>query len=744
MEDPYPSASKERRAAAEEELRRLVSEDSGATPTMLRVAWRHSAERADPCGAVRSPDQLDNGADDGVDVAITLLEPIEERFPLLADPDILYQDKCELIEEDCLADSAKGPVKCSIEDNFSELETFHAQEDQTLDKTSKQIQRVPQLSVSPERKKPKSSKFNLRKSLAWDSAFFTSEGVLNTEELAIVNSTFRKAETLALPEIPEETRISSESILDIDNWALENPNLEVELFENVRASIQKSLGKSDNASNTTSCSLKKDQRGLDASRLASREKVDRSSQNKIKLPVAVKQHGLSKQQPQNISKKTHAVLKLVTHGTLDPDESLKPSRILPKATRVMVPSKTSASGNSQTKSSVINRQPVNKTANDSRKVTPKSTVPPKYSSGVVSRNAVLSTAASTTQSTILTSSSDSITRFPSENTKKKTTASRNTAHPSSGTANKKTPSKKTPLRTSSTKLELKSPGIKIPSVSPSSSIDSAASVSALSVSSAMTSVSALSVSSAIKSSDRTESLDFGSSSPPSFLENNGLSSLGLQSTIDLPAIRGISEPAPKDVSIHGISEPAPKDVSIHGISEPAPKDVFPSSTNASSQGRRSFKPTGLRMPRPKIGYFEAEKSLVRNIDTVAPASQPPSFVKNTSGVSRSIEVDTVKPNKIQYSRSDTQKSTAALDNGHIQSLHQMVENRTKSSPNEKEGCIGKERMIAFPTKKENVPSDKSDDLIRAIQCEDLNNKAMAVELVREKVSSLSLLETKDL
>lgn len=40
---------------------------------------------------MRSPDQLDNGADDGVDVAITLLEPIEERFPLLADPDLLYQ-----------------------------------------------------------------------------------------------------------------------------------------------------------------------------------------------------------------------------------------------------------------------------------------------------------------------------------------------------------------------------------------------------------------------------------------------------------------------------------------------------------------------------------------------------------------------------------------------------------------------------------------------------------------------------
>lgn len=104
--------------------------------------------------------------------------------------------------------------------------------------------------------------------LKWFLSLLMHIGVLNTEELAIVNSTFKKAETSALPEIPEETRISSESILDIDNWALENPNLEVELFENVRASIQKSLGKSENTSNTTSCSLKKDQRALNASRLA--------------------------------------------------------------------------------------------------------------------------------------------------------------------------------------------------------------------------------------------------------------------------------------------------------------------------------------------------------------------------------------------------------------------------------------------------------------------------------------------
>ncbi|MCO5552337.1 hypothetical protein L7F22_005848 [Adiantum nelumboides] len=42
------------------------------------------------------------------------------------------------------------------------------------------------------KKKKKKSGFNLRKSLAWNNAFFTEEGVLDTEELSLVNRTFKK------------------------------------------------------------------------------------------------------------------------------------------------------------------------------------------------------------------------------------------------------------------------------------------------------------------------------------------------------------------------------------------------------------------------------------------------------------------------------------------------------------------------------------------------------------------------
>lgn len=86
----------------------------------------------------------------------------------------------------------------------------------------------------------KTRKCNLRKSLAWDSAFFTSAGVLDPEELSSMIKGADKNERKTLPGIEEDVRRSNDSIstLESDNLTLEN--LEVELFEDIRASIQKS------------------------------------------------------------------------------------------------------------------------------------------------------------------------------------------------------------------------------------------------------------------------------------------------------------------------------------------------------------------------------------------------------------------------------------------------------------------------------------------------------------------------
>ncbi|THG06534.1 hypothetical protein TEA_015900 [Camellia sinensis var. sinensis] len=86
---------------------------------------------------------------------------------------------------------------------------------------------------------------NLRKSLDWDTAFFTSAGLLDPEELFIINKGFEKVEAHLLPVTQEDlcTRryADSESTLDGDDFSLDsNQSTEVDLFEEIRGSIEKS------------------------------------------------------------------------------------------------------------------------------------------------------------------------------------------------------------------------------------------------------------------------------------------------------------------------------------------------------------------------------------------------------------------------------------------------------------------------------------------------------------------------
>ncbi|XVE99386.1 hypothetical protein REPUB_Repub03eG0193700 [Reevesia pubescens] len=79
-----------------------------------------------------------------------------------------------------------------------------------------------------------------RRSLAWDAAFFTSAGVLNPEELSMVNKGYKKSETF--------TDILPAPGMDSD-YSL--ASLEIELFDDMRASMQKS----SKASNVVNSSL---------------------------------------------------------------------------------------------------------------------------------------------------------------------------------------------------------------------------------------------------------------------------------------------------------------------------------------------------------------------------------------------------------------------------------------------------------------------------------------------------------
>ncbi|CAI9105229.1 OLC1v1004103C1 [Oldenlandia corymbosa var. corymbosa] len=98
MGKSYPTVSEDYLKAvdkAKRKLRGLIAEKNCA-PLMLRLAW-HSAGTFDqatktggPFGTMRFQDELGHGANNGIHIAVNLLEPIKQQFPTLSYADF-YQ-----------------------------------------------------------------------------------------------------------------------------------------------------------------------------------------------------------------------------------------------------------------------------------------------------------------------------------------------------------------------------------------------------------------------------------------------------------------------------------------------------------------------------------------------------------------------------------------------------------------------------------------------------------------------------
>ncbi|KAK3408809.1 hypothetical protein EUGRSUZ_J00965 [Eucalyptus grandis] len=98
MGKSYPTVSEEYKKAVEKckkKLRGLIAEKSCA-PLMLRIAW-HSAGTFDvktktggPFGTMKHAAELSHGANSGLDVAVRLLQPIKDQFPVITYADF-YQ-----------------------------------------------------------------------------------------------------------------------------------------------------------------------------------------------------------------------------------------------------------------------------------------------------------------------------------------------------------------------------------------------------------------------------------------------------------------------------------------------------------------------------------------------------------------------------------------------------------------------------------------------------------------------------
>ncbi|KAG9129581.1 hypothetical protein Leryth_014436 [Lithospermum erythrorhizon] len=98
MGKSYPTVSAEYLKAidkARRKLRGFIAE-KGCAPLMLRIGW-HSAGTYDqatksggPFGTMRFKNEQCHGANNGIEIAVKLLEPIKEQFPILSYADI-YQ-----------------------------------------------------------------------------------------------------------------------------------------------------------------------------------------------------------------------------------------------------------------------------------------------------------------------------------------------------------------------------------------------------------------------------------------------------------------------------------------------------------------------------------------------------------------------------------------------------------------------------------------------------------------------------
>ncbi|KAF5207332.1 L-ascorbate peroxidase, cytosolic [Thalictrum thalictroides] len=137
MGKSYPTVSEDYKKALDKSKRKLrafISEKNCA-PLMLRLAW-HSAGTFDvktktggPFGTMRHKDEQSHGANNGLDKAVVLLEPIKEQFPILSygdfyqlagvvaveitgGPDVPFhpgrKDKDEPPQEGRLPDATKG------------------------------------------------------------------------------------------------------------------------------------------------------------------------------------------------------------------------------------------------------------------------------------------------------------------------------------------------------------------------------------------------------------------------------------------------------------------------------------------------------------------------------------------------------------------------------------------------------------------------------------------------------------
>ncbi|KAG6681692.1 hypothetical protein I3842_13G104700 [Carya illinoinensis] len=139
------------------------------------------------------------------------------RFPPIAEGKVAVED-------------GEKPM-CSLQTDIISKENINANKSE-----------MPKLCMESQqmKRRKKGGGYNLRKSLAWDRAFFTEQGVLNPLELSMISGSFSKAGGEILSDIPEEGRELLSSELEGTRDSPDLQAIEENLFkESLTSSLNK-------------------------------------------------------------------------------------------------------------------------------------------------------------------------------------------------------------------------------------------------------------------------------------------------------------------------------------------------------------------------------------------------------------------------------------------------------------------------------------------------------------------------
>ncbi|CAJ2632669.1 unnamed protein product [Trifolium pratense] len=519
----------------------------------------------------------------------------------------------------------------------SENEAWYTPNSKKFEDAATKIEQWENEPLTSETKTKKNPKCNLRKSLAWDNAFFTNAGVLDAEELSSIIEGVEKEE---LPRIEEDVYKSCDSVstLGSDCLTLESVELEGDFFEDVRASIQKSSHKSKLASAATRVSSTSRLPGLQT-RDSSR-KVSAVPGDKMKVPPASRNptavmRGIGKSTNKNNSTFTQ-IPQPVAMRRESSISKLSKVPAKPSASSTISSKRVSLSDKSEMdKAKLINGRvsSMSKASviGGSRGTVPKPTVLSKLNSGQL----VSTKTKSATSTSSGVNLSDNIGKSPLNSGRKKVIA-----------VTTKVPSSRPPVRTPSGFASRNK------SESGNSSLSSLISVNKLSSS----------VSPASSVSDWSSEASVSTSIPTHVCDS-------LRSSIDSTSSRKVLSYTNVD---QGVNSQTPRsDMSLENREAQHTGIISQSVTTASVAAvipTALAKPSGLRLPSPKIGFFDGVKSSVRTPRGGAQphSAVPHSLLKRGAG-SPSEGQNKAKLGKLQAVRSITPTQSKKPNN--LQSQH---------------------------------------------------------------------------